>query len=118
MRQVLTPRCFHLERVLSSRMQASRTQWLRLSQPPPSGYGPNLQSGGQSRAWEMAGDIKADRGFFVLLEDGGALKDDQSTLSGQSGLQWFEGINLYAALVMASVSGVRLLPVFGQGFDR
>ena len=56
----------------------------------------------------MAGGVEGDRGLFVFVEGGGALDDDQRTRSGQSGLQRLEGIDLYLALVQASVGGVRL----------
>jgi hypothetical protein len=47
----------------------------------------------------MAGGVEGDRGLFVFVEGGGALDDDQSAGSGQSGLQGLEGIDLYLALV-------------------
>ena len=56
----------------------------------------------------MAGGVEGDRGLFVLVEGGGALDDDQRACSGESGLQGLERIDLYLALVTASVAGVRL----------
>ena len=63
----------------------------------------------------MAGGVEGDRGLFVLVEGGGALDHDQRARSGQSGLQGFEGIDFYLALIAASVAGVRLFGVGKKG---
>jgi len=63
----------------------------------------------------MAGGVEDDGGLFVFVEGGGALDDDQGARSGQSGLQGLEGIDLYLALVAASMIGVRLFGVGEKG---
>lgn len=60
----------------------------------------------------MAGGVEGDRGLLVVVEGAGALDDRQTPRSGQSGLQRFEGIDRYLALVEASVTGVGF---FGEG---
>jgi len=64
---------------------------------------------------EMAGGIEGEGGLFVFVAGSGALDQDQRTRSGQSGLQGFEWIDFYLALVEASVVGVRLFCVGKRG---
>lgn len=63
----------------------------------------------------MAGGVEGDGGLFAFVEGGGALNDDQRTRSWQPRLQGLEGIDLYMALVAASVVGVRLFCVGKRG---
>lgn len=63
----------------------------------------------------MAGDVEGDGGLFVLVEGAGAFDDRQTPGSGQSGLQRFEGIGRYRALVAASVTGVGFFGVGKRG---
>ena len=63
----------------------------------------------------MAGGVEGDRRFFVFVESAGALDHDQTARSRQSGLQGFEGIDFYPALVAASVVGVGFFGVGKRG---
>lgn len=70
---------------------------------------------GTARFGTVAGGVEGNDGLFVFVEGGGALNDDQSTRSGQPGLQGLEGIDFYVTLVAASMAGVRLFCVGKRG---
>lgn len=88
-----------MERVLSSRMQWSRTQWLRISQP---GEASSVFFFGRMIGREEGGDLLD---FFGI---GGSVAADegQAAASGQVCFEWLEGVNFYASPVEAPVGGV------------
>ena len=66
----------------------------------------------------MTGDVEGDRGLFVVVEGAGALDDDQTPGAGQSGLQGFEGMDFYRALIEAPVAGVGFFGVEKRGVSE
>lgn len=83
----------------------------------PVAAGQFCKAAGAARRRQMAGGVEGDGGLFVLVEGGGALNHDQRACCGQPGLQGFEGIDSYQALVAASMIGVRLFDVGKRGGD-
>lgn len=83
--------------------------------PTPVAAGQLSKVTGTAGGWRTAGGVEGEGGLFVLVEGAGALDEDQSARSGQSGLQGLERVDFYLALVEASVGGVRLFCVGKRG---
>lgn len=62
-----------------------------------------------------AGDVESDRRLFTRVEGGAAGDDDQRACAGEPGLQGLEGIDLYVALIAASMAGVGFFRVGEKG---
>ena len=73
------------------------------------------EAAGAAGCRTMAGGVGGGGGLFVFVEGAGALDDHQTPRSGKSGLQEFERIDLYAALVQAPVAGVGFFGVGKRG---
>lgn len=70
---------------------------------------------GAARLRGMAGGEEGDGGYFALVEGAGAFDYHQTARAGESGLQRFEGIDRYAALVEASVLSIGFFGVGKRG---
>jgi len=63
----------------------------------------------------MRGDEESGLRGFVRLSGAGASDDRKTARSGQIGLKWLEGVDVYRALVEASVGDVGLFCVGKKG---
>ena len=81
----------------------------------PVAAGQVCKEAGAAWCWTMAGGVEGDGGLFGFVEGAGALDDHQTAGSGQSGLQRFERIDLYLALIKAPVAGVGFFGVGKRG---